>query len=260
MREDMRKSLVLLLILVLAAFFFLKLPGKVSGKKTILPPAAEIAAVPVQKPKFHDRVGEKIIYDVLLGKLRIGTAVFHYQSKSEFNAQSVNLFVFDTILLRFKDNEKIYCDPATFLPLKVEREIFSWPRYEKIIEVYDQEKFTLNIIKTENGKVQETNFKKDAVIHNAILLPYLVRQKAELNPGWNFQANLPAQQFKIELVEINEVKVAAGIFKAYHFTSIPGKFEIWISADEYKIPLKIKGVSGVGYTLSMRKYISGSEI
>jgi hypothetical protein len=257
----MRRPLILLLLLVSTLVLSLEMMEKTIENKPLIKPilarTAELTVVPAQKPKFPDRVGEKIIYDVMLGKVKLGSAVFHYRAKSELNRKTVNFITFETRLLRFKDNEKIYSDPETALPLKVEREISSWPKYEKIIEVYDQEKFTLRIVKTENGRDEELNFKKESAIHNAILLPYSVRQIPELVVGWNFQANLPTQSFLIELASIEEVKVVAGTFKSYHFKSTPERFEIWISADEQKIPLKIKGISGIGYTLVMREYSQG---
>lgn len=255
----MRKSLILLLLLVLILVFSLEIIEKISQRKLILTKGQEPAIVTVVKPKFPERVGEKIIYDVMLGNIKIGKAIFHYQSKLDLNLKPANLFAFETRLMRFKDNEKIYSAPGTFLPLRVEREIFAWPKYEKITEVYDQGKFTLDIVKTESGREQKLVFKKDSAIHNAILLPYLIRQIPDLALGWSFQANLPTQQFKIELVGIDQIKVVAGTFKAYHFKSAPERFEIWISDDEYRIPLKIKGMSGIGYTLEMREYILGAE-
>ena len=256
----MRKSLLLLLTLVLVVVLWLDILKNISGNKISPVKKAEVAsAVLTKKPQLPDRLGEKIIYDVMLGSLKLGTAVFHYQSRSELDLKPVNFITFETKLVRFKDSEKIYSDPGTSLPLRVEREISHWPKHEKIIEVYDQEKFSLHIVKTESGRDHELDFKKEAPIHNAILLPYYVREVSDPAVGWNFQANLPTQQFSIELVSIEEIKIAAGKFKAYHFKSTPQRFEIWVSADEYKIPLKIKGMSGIGYTLVMREYAPGAR-
>ncbi len=246
--------------MVLAVVFSLELMEKIYRSKVLLTEESQPVIARARKPKLPDRVGEKVIYDVMLGKMRVGQAVFHYQAKSELSLKPANLYSFETRMVRFTDKEKIYCDPDTFLPLRVEREISVWPKYEKIIEVYDQGNFTLNIIKTESNRNYEQNFKKDSPIHNAIMLPYLVRQLPELAVGWNFQANLPTQQFKIELVDVEEIKVVAGTFKAYHFKSTPNRFEIWVSADENKIPIKIKGMSGIGYTLVMREYILVNKI
>jgi hypothetical protein len=255
----MRRPLLLLLTLVLVVVFGLDSIKNVSENKFSPAKSAEAVVVPVKKPKFPDRLGEKIIYDVMLGNIKLGTAVFHYRAKSEIDLKPVNFITFETKLIRFKDSEKIYSDPDTTFPLRVEREISSWPKYEKIIEVYDQDKFSLQIVKTESKHDSRLEFKKDAPIHNAILLPYYVRRIPDLAVGWSFQANLPTQKFLIELASIEEIKIADKTFKAYHFKSTPEKFEIWISVDEYKIPLKIKGMSGIGYTLVMREYTPGVQ-
>ena len=72
--------------------------------------------------------------------------------------------------------------------------------------------------------------------------------------GWTFIAELPTQQFKIELIAIEDVNVPAGTFKCYHFTSVPKKFEIWVTTDERRIPVKIKGMGNFGYILVMKEY------
>ena len=254
----MRRPLILFLVLVLVLFLETELSVIAPGIKKGVAENIKPAAVVEEKPEFPDRVGEKVVYDVMLGGIRLGQAVFYYPGKAELDGRPVSIFTFETSLFRFKDKEKIYSQPRTFLPLKVEREISSWPKYEKITEIYDQDKFTLNITHTESGKDQVTNIKKESVIHNSILLPYLVREIPDLAPGWSFRANLPTQSFKIELTSIEEVNVAGGKFKAYHFKSTPEKFEIWISDDERKIPLRIKGMSGIGYILEMREYLPGT--
>ena len=67
-------------------------------------------------------------------------------------------------------------------------------------------------------------------------------------------AQLPTQQFLIRLVSVDRIKVPSGEFKCYHFESFPKKFEIWISADNRRIPVKIKGLGALGYTMVMQDY------
>jgi hypothetical protein len=55
------------------------------------------------------------------------------------------------------------------------------------------------------------------------------------------------------------VAVPAGKFRAYHFTSAPHKFEIWITADELRLPVKIEGAGGYPYTLMMNKRARENE-
>jgi len=208
----------------------------------------------IKKPAVLERIGEKISYDVRVGNFKIGKAEFNHQAKVSLDDRAANLITFNTRVARFNDMEKIYSDAETFLPMKVERDIRSWPNYEKITEYYDQKSFTLRITKVRGKKNEDLFLKKGNVIHNAILLPFFVRQIEKLEPGWAMEANLPTQKFEIKLDNIEEIAVPAGRFKSFHFLSEPDRFEIWISADERRIPIKIKGSSGFGYTLVMREY------
>ena len=71
--------------------------------------------------------------------------------------------------------------------------------------------------------------------------------------GWSLIFRLP-QKYEARLVSLDEIKVGGRKFSTYHFTSIPDKFEIWISQDYVRIPLKIKGKGGFNYTLLMKEH------
>lgn len=212
------------------------------------------AALTQEQEKFRGFVGEKIVYDVKLGGVTLGRAVFNHVSRGMLGAREVNFMTFKTSLVRFSDLEKIYSDLDSFLPLKVERDVSTWPNREKITEIYDQDKFTLKITKLKGNKKEELSISKDGPIYNAILLPFHVRMIADLDPSFTMKIRLPTQEFTIKLTGIEEVTVPAGAFKAFHFESEPKKFEIWISADDCRTPLRIKGTGLVGYTLLMREH------
>jgi len=243
----MRKITILFLSIILTGILIFITFNKAHLEKT------ELSRQYYSAPR-HSRIGEKITYRVRLGRLNLGKAVFKQLPKTELGGRNVNLITFETRLARFTDLEKIYSDPESFLPLRVERYVSTWPFPEKIIEDYDQGKFILVIKKFKNNKQRETVIKKDSVINNAILLPYYVRDIAKLEVGYNLIAGLPAQEFIIELVAIEEVEVPAGKFMAYRFESRPKKFKVWISADERRIPVKINGTIGLGYSLVMQEY------
>ncbi|MFA7272175.1 MAG: hypothetical protein WC090_05650, partial [Candidatus Omnitrophota bacterium] len=76
--------------------------------------------------------------------------------------------------------------------------------------------------------------------------------------GSSFEITLPGE-YTVRLSSIEDVTVPAGKFKAYHFTSEPRKFEIWISADKLRIPVKIKGLGAFSYTLEMKKRVARQE-
>lgn len=242
----MRKIIFILLVIFTGVLFFIAF-NKVFCKNT------EMAHRGLY-PNRPDRIGEVITYDVRLAGINLGRAVFKYLPETQLKGKKVNLMLFETKLANFSDLERIYSDKNSLLPIRVERLVSIWPSTEKLIEDYDQQRFILTVKKFKGRKEQETVIRKDSVINNAILLPFYVRDIAGLDIGYELKANLPTQEFLIKLVAKEEVFVPAGKFIAYRFESVPKNFEIWISQDERRIPLKIKGASRLGYTLLLRNY------
>jgi len=201
-----------------------------------------------------DYAGEKIIYDVKLGKLYLGKARFNNLANVQLDGRFLSVMTMETKLTQFTDTEKIYSDPETLLPIRVERDILKWLAHENITEDYDQNNFIVTIIKNKGAGQEKLLIKKDAPIHNAVLLPYYVRRIPRLEVGRIIIANLPTRRLEIKLVSIENIKVPAGTFKAYHFKSTPKQIEIWISIDERRIPLKIQGNGLFGYSMVMREY------
>jgi len=192
---------------------------------------------------------ETIVYNIS----PMGVSEYQDFGPVDFRGNKSNLVVFRTHLPGFTDKETIYSDIKTKLPIFVERDLSIFGQKEYILEEYYSLVNTLNIIKFKKGKiVDQYFFKGRAPIQNAILVPFLLRNEKELKIGSTFDIILP-QEYKVKLVAIVDVKVAAGEFKAYHFTSVPAKFEIWISADNFRLPVKMKGV-GFPYTLEMKKH------
>lgn len=213
--------------------------------------AFSAAAVPVPaKPVRPVRVGEKIAYDVKMGALKMGTAVYEQRAGVVLEGRQVDCFTFETRLLRFVDRERIFSDPETTLPVRVERDISMWPKHEVIVEEYDQKNFTVTLRK--GGRTDTIT--SGGPLQNAILLPFSIRERARLEPGWSARVNLPTQKFEITLTGAERVRVPAGEFEAYHFISVPEKFEVWVTKDEKRVPVKIKGTGAVGYTLFMSSY------
>lgn len=183
----------------------------------------------------------------------VGNSEYQYYGPTQMDGKKLNLVVFKTKVATFDDTEKIYSDPNTGLPVKTERFVSMWPMKEYITEDYIHQENRLVIKKYEGGKkTAEYLFKATGPIHNAVLLPFSLRKVPELNIGWTMDIRLPAE-FKVRLSSIEEVVVPAGKFMAYHFTSVPPKFEIWISKDSQRVPLKIKGLDVFPYTLLMKE-------
>jgi hypothetical protein len=208
-------------------------------------------AEPKSAPQQPEKSGEKIVYSLKLHGITIGRAIFSQLEK--------NLVTFETIVTQFHDLEKIYSDPKSFLPLKVERDIKTLAGSEKISEIYDQKNFVLTINKLEGGKSKKTVIRKKAPIHNAILLPFFVRLIPNFAPGWSMKIQLPTQSFEIRFSGTEQVKTSLGKYKCYRFDSVPKRFEIWITSDERRIPVKIRGSDGIGYTMLLREYNPGPK-
>lgn len=197
-----------------------------------------------------EQKGEKIVYDMR----PFGKAVYTDLGQKQLNGKAVNMATFRTEVVGFDDTETIYTEPKSFLPVRVERDISMWGNKEYIIEEYIAGDHTLKITKFKEKKETEVfTFKEDGPIYNAVILPFYLRTVPDLDIGWKMTIRLPAK-FEVELVAVEQIKVPAGKFIAYRFTSTPNKFEIWIAKDNPRLPLKIKDAGVLGYTMVLDKY------
>jgi hypothetical protein len=204
---------------------------------------------------IYDYTGERILY--LISPL--GKSEYNDLGVVDLKGIKVNLVTFRTEVLLVEDVEKIYSDPESLLPYKIERTISKLWGKEYITEEYDQKNFTVVIRKFKGAKlVNERMVKADGPIQNAILLPFYLRRLPDLKIGWQFTARVP-DEFKLELVSIDEITVPAGKFQVYHLKSIPDKFEIWISKNSPWVPVKIQGKGIFDYALLMKKYSLGNN-
>jgi len=249
--------IILLPFLFVALSFLLSIKAKIDksmSERSLLTLSAKARGegVKIIQPNYS---GEKITYDVKLGKLYLGKAQFNNLANVQLDGRLLNVMTMETKLTQFTDMEKIYSDLETLLPVRVERDILNWLVRERITEDYDQDNFTVTIIKNKGTGQEKLVIKKDSHIHNAVLLPYYVRRIPKLDVGGIIIANLPTRRLEIKLVSIEDIKVPAGTFKAFHFKSTPKQIEIWISTDVRRIPLKIQGTGLFGYSMVMSEYI-----
>ncbi len=205
----------------------------------------------------YDYTGERILY--VLSPL--GRSEYNNLGVVDLKGIKVNLVTLRTKVLLFEITEKIYSDPESLFPHRVERTISKLWGKEFIIEEYDQKKFTVVIRKFKGKKlVKEQIIKANGPIQNVILFLFYLRKYPGLKIGCNFTAIIPADiklelvSIKLELVSIDEIKVPTGKFQAYHFKSIPNKFEIWINKNNPRVPLRIKSKGLIDYSILMKKY------
>jgi hypothetical protein len=206
---------------------------------------------------IYDYTGEKILY--LISPL--GRAEYNNLGLVDLNGVKVNLVTLRTKVLMVDDMEKIYSDPVSLLPLKIERTISSLFGKEYKTEEYDQKKFIVVMKKFKNKKlVKEQIIKTNGPIQNVILFLFYLRNYPDLKKGWNYTVRVPDEfkaqlvSIKLELVSIDKISVCSGKFQAYHFKTVPGKFEIWINKDDPRVPLRIKIKSIIDFNVLMKKY------
>lgn len=206
---------------------------------------------------IYDYSGERILY--LISPL--GRAEYNNLGVVNLNGVKVNLVTLRTKVLLVDDLERIYSDPVSLLPIKIERTISSLFGKEYKTEEYDQKNFTVIMKKFKNKKLmKEQIIKTNGPIQNVILLLFYLRNNSDLKIGWNLIVRVPDEfkaelaSIKLELVSIDEIKTPAGKFQAYHFKSIPDKFEFWINKDDPRVPLRIKIKSIIDFNVLMKKY------
>ncbi len=192
---------------------------------------------------------ETIFYDIS----PIGSSVYQNFGPIEYRGKKASLTIFKTEAPGFKDKEVIFSDSDTSIPFFVQREISIFLHDESITEEYFPSEHYFKLTKFVGGKkVEESRIKGKGPIQNAVLVPFSLRNASRLAIEGTFKVILPGE-FTVKLISVEDVVVPAGKFRAYHFTSEPAKFEIWISADNLRLPVKIRGLGGIPYTLEMKK-------
>jgi hypothetical protein len=194
--------------------------------------------------------GEKLVYQVRYKGVKIGTSFLTFKGEKKLNGQDVYLVEFFTDTIYLKDEERIFAHKENFLPLRVERIIRRTPGFTtKIVEDYDQRDYKINI--TKRGFIGRNRFTidKDSNIHNAILISYYFRLLENIKETENFLVNLPTKEFFLDYKGKENVQTGLGSKQALRFEGRPYAFNFWLSADESRVPLKIKDPGMFGYSL-----------
>ena len=197
--------------------------------------------------------GEKFTYEVSYKGLKLGRSILTFHGEKNLGDQKVYHVTFFTKIPSLKDTEELYAHKDTFLPIEVHRKVRKRIGFsDNIIEKYDQENFRVDIRSKSRLRTKEFSIEKDSPIHNAILLVYYCRARGHFNKNEPIKINLPTVGFDVLYKGIEIIDTPIGEFKAHEFTSDPPKFELWLSADEKRTPLKIKNPGTLGYTLIIK--------
>ncbi len=197
--------------------------------------------------------GETFTYEVIYNGLNIGKSTLTFNGERQLGDKKTYHITLSTKTVALKDTEEIYGDKETFLPVEVRRTIKKKVGFsDRIIEKYDQENFRVDVSSKSNLRKKEFSIQKDSPIHNAILLVYYCRTRDDLKEGDKFNIALPTIDLEVMFSGIETVETKIGKYQAYIFTSDPPKFKLWLSADEKRIPLKIKNPGTLGYSLTIK--------
>lgn len=202
----------------------------------------------VEEQKTFFKIGEEIVCQIRWKRLRIGTIRLKFLGRWKLKDKDVDVIVSDTKVVNFSDKERIYADPQTYNPLRVERDLIRFGVHSRIIEEYDQEKNTVRITQYGRKGMKERVIENKFGMQNAILLIYKCRRLEDYTIGRTFSVNLPTSKLTMKLSRIESVDVPFGHFDAYLFESSPRKFKLWISVKE-RYPLRIDYGSVLGWSI-----------
>lgn len=203
-----------------------------------------------QKTGLPFEKGEQLVYDVYSAGIMVGKSFLVFHGEEEYEGQKVFRISLSTQLPFFKDEEQIYAQEESFLPLKVERRINKLGGfYETIVENYNQADFTVEITKKSNFSSDSISIKKYSPIYNAILLTYYCRANPGIADKSNFKITLPTSEFNIKISGEETLKTPSGTYDTDVFSSTPSKFTFYLSRDKDKLPVKIVSHTALNYSM-----------
>ncbi len=193
--------------------------------------------------------GETIRYQIKKLGLKVGDAVLEYRGLIEEEGRQYILLIFTADGFNFYDQEKIYADPQTLLPVRVERDLNIFGNKEKISEYYDQTAFEVRIVKpAKDGNGEEQILKKQGVIDNLYCFIYRYRSQGVFEVGKILTMSLPTKNVELKIARKADIKIGSESRSSFLMESIPSEYRVWFWDEEARIPLRIDGAVGFAKT------------
>lgn len=192
--------------------------------------------------------GETILYDIKKMGVKAGSASIVFKGKVMHEGKEYALIVFTAQAFNFLDEEKIYVDPVSFYPLRVERNLNIFGKKEKIREEYDQQTGRLTIVKEAGRKTVEQVIEKKPPLDNIYCFIFRYRKTGKFNPGEVWTLHLPTKDVRIKLEQQGTLKVAGETKRTWLMQSEPKEYKVWFDAGSERIPLRIDGAMGLAKT------------
>jgi hypothetical protein len=207
-------------------------------------------AWPVRAQAVPFRKGETIRFSVKQSVMKMGEATLVFEGDVEREGKKCTLIVFTAKGFNFYDEERIFVDSATFLPLAVVRDLNIFGNKEKITEEYDRTLGRIKVTKTVEGRDPVvTIIEKEGSIDNIYGFIYRYRMQKTPVKGEIFDVRLPTLDLKISGVKDVEFKAAGKMYEAVLLSSVPSKYSIWMDKSEKRLPLRIGGAIGIANTV-----------
>ena len=155
------------------------------------------------------------------------------------------LIVFKANGTSFSDEEDIYVDPSSYIPLFVERN-FSLSVFGqgKTTEDYITSKGEILITKTDGDRVTHQVINKAGPVENIYGFIYRYRKEGSFKLGDLLNLTLPTKDLKIKLIKREMIKINKKVYNSYFMQSQPSRYKIWFDSSEHKWPLRITGSIG----------------
>ncbi len=194
------------------------------------------------------KTGEEIRYNVKKFGVKAGTATLRFEGQTQLNGKSAYLIVFTVKGLNFFDEERIYVDPYSFLPIQVDRDVNVFGKEEKITEVYDHQAGQVVLTKKKGDREVQETIEKQGKIENIYGFIYRYRRDGSFGEGETIKLSLPTKDMSFQLEGKEKISLGRKQYEAYIMESHPRQFRVWFDESPKKIPLRIDGAMGFGQT------------
>ncbi len=212
--------------------------------------------IAISYPGFSQEIKErfgnsqKLTYQVFYNGIPSGYIYWSYRGLGKIGTKTVEVLrvssdagIFN--LLDLTSDEEVFLEAATYLPLKVKRDIVLFGKTEQIEEIYNQDKGYVQIIRQGNEQKEEI-IRQDKPIHNILALLYFFPQDFKLEKDKWITFNLPTQKIKIKFVKERPLKTGGGEISTYFLLGRGDKwFNLWL--DKFtRLPLRLEFISVLG--------------
>jgi hypothetical protein len=193
--------------------------------------------------------GEKIRYAIKQSAVKVGEATLEFQGETYRDGKKYTLIVFTSKGFNFYDEERIFVDGATLMPLRVIRDLNIFGKKEQIMEDYDQASGTIRVTKVAHGETTEQVLKKEGAIDNIYAFLYRFRGQSEFKKDATYDLKLPTLDINIAHIKSMTFNAAGKVYQASLMRSIPPKYSIWMDESDKHLPLRIAGSVGIANTV-----------